>query len=228
MLLPRRHASRPRSPLRPSRRATLRRALSALLVCVAVAGLGYAVQARAAPGDLAVLVATRQLPVGSVVAAGDVDVRQLPAGAVPGTAVTDPAAVVGRPVAAVLSEGEVLTVHDVRAGSTLAGQPAGSVAVWLPVPDPAVARALSAGDRIDVLSPVDGAAVVTEVLVVGASTGEGAGSSSGLLGGGAGGREPGGVWLALSPDEAGAVAAARGADPAGAALLLAVHAAPHR
>lgn len=174
------------------------------------------------------VVATRSVPVGAVLSTGDVSVRQLPATAVPATALADPALAVGHPVAGVLSEGEVLTVHDVGTGSLLAGQPTGHLAVWLPLTEPAVVEALTAGDRVDVLSPVDGRQVVQDVTVLAVRRGvSGAASSPGLMGGAGGaGREGLGAWLALAAEQSRALAAARGADPAGGALLLALHPAP--
>lgn len=201
--------------------------LAALLAAVAVGGTAYAALGRPREGGVPVVVATREVPVGAVLASGDVTVRQLPPGAVPSAVVGDPADAVGRPVAAVLSEGEALTVHDVGTASLLQGQPAGSVAVWLPVPDTAVAEALSAGDRVDVHSPVDGRRVVEDVLVLAVRSGGSGGSGPpGLMGAAALAREGGGVWLALSKDRSTELAAARGADPAGGALLLALHRSP--
>jgi Flp pilus assembly protein CpaB len=171
-----------------------------------------------------VVVASRQLPVGAVLAHDDIEVRQLPADAVPSTAVSDPAEVVGRPVSAVITEREVLTAHDVRTGSVLQGQPEGTVAVWLPVSDAAVAEALSPGDRVDVHSPVDGRRVAQDVLVLAVRTAPS--GSTGLIGSGGLAGGAGGAWLALSPQHSTQLAAARGADPAGAALLLALHPAP--
>lgn len=195
-----------------------------MLAAVAVGGTAYAALGRPPDGGVPVVVATREVPVGAVLSSGDVAVRQLPPAAVPPTALDDPAQVVGRPVAAVLSEGEALTPHDVRTGSLLVGQPRGSVAVWLPLPDPAVAEALSAGDRVDVHSPVDGRRVVEDALVLAVRAG--ASGPGGLIGTTSLSREGGGAWLALSPERSAAMAAARGADPAGAALLLAVRRAP--
>ncbi len=195
-----------------------------MLAATALGTTAWVSLARPTEGGVPVLVATRQVPVGAVLAAGDVAVRDLPAGAVPARALGDPAQAVGRPVAAVLAEGEPLTAHDVGTGSLLEGQPAGSVAVWLPVPDAAVAEALSAGDRVDVHSPVDGSRVVGPVLVVAVRAARP--GSSGLMGGTGLSDGGGGAWLALSPEDATALAGARGADPAGGALLLALHAAP--
>lgn len=201
----------------------MRRAVAALLAAVAAGGTAFAALGLPAESGVAVVVATREVPVGAVLAAGDVVVELVPPEVVPASVLADPAAAVGRPVAAVLAEGEVLTAHDVGTGSVLRGQPPGSVAVWLPVPDAAVAEALSGGDRVDVHSPVDGRRVVQDVLVLAARTG---GSGSAGLIGTTGLAEDGGAWLALSPDQSTALAAARGADPAGGALLLALHPSP--
>lgn len=199
----------------------MRRLAAALLAAVAVGTTAWVALARPAPDGVPVLVATREVPVGAVLAEGDVAVRTLPPAAVPAGALGDAAQAVGLPVAAVLAEGEPLTGADVRTASLLVGQPAGSVAVWLPVPDAAVAEALSAGDRVDVHSPVDGRRVVGPVLVVAVRAA--AGGGAGLIGGTGTAEAGGGVWLALSGEEASALAGARGADPAGGALLLALH-----
>lgn len=195
-----------------------------MLAAVAVGGSAYAALARPAEGGTLVLVATRDVPVGTVLTSGDVTVEPRQPGTTPAAALRDPAEAVGLPAAAVLTPGEVLTGHDVRTGSLLEGQPSGSVAVWLPVPEVAVAEALTAGDRVDVHSPVDGRAVVEDVLVVAVrSVGDGPAGTGGLIGPTGSSLDAGGAWLALSGGQATALAAARGADPAGAALLLALH-----
>jgi len=186
----------------------------------------YAAGGHPPDGGVPVVVAARELPVGSVVAAGDVEVRRVPGEVAPSSVVTDPGRVVGRPVAAVLTEGEVMTEHDVRTGSALRGQPSGTVAVWLPVPDAAVAEALSAGDRVDVHSPVDGRRVVEDVLVLAVRSGAAAAGSGSLIGATSLAQDAGGAWLALSSSQSTDLAAARGADPASGALLLALHPPP--
>ena len=204
----------------------MRRALAAVLAALAVGGGTWAALARPAEGETAVVVATRQLPVGAVLAAADVTTRRLPADAVPVAALSDPGKVVGRPAAAVLTEGEVLTAADVGTTSLLGGQPADHVAVWLPLPEPAVAEAVSAGDRVDAPSPVDGRPVVEDVLVLAVRDGSSRSGTVALVGGGPGPARTGGAWLALGPEQSTALAAARGADPAGGTLLVALRAAP--
>lgn len=193
-----------------------------MLAALAVGGATAAARARPVPDGVPVLVATGALPVGSVLATGDVTLREVPDDLVPTGALTGVDEAVGRPVAAVLAEGEVLTAHDLGTPSLLVGQPEGQLAVWLPVPDPAVAGALEAGDRVDVHSPVDGSRVVPAALVLATRAGVGATGPSVLTG--AGDAAAGGVWLALTPEQVTALAAVRGADPAGGALLLALHA----
>lgn len=192
-----------------------------------MAGTGYVALGHRADAGLPVLVAADQVPVGALLSDVDVEVRRVSAGAVPEGALVRAEQAVGLPAASVLSPGEVLTGHDVRTGSLLSGRDGGEVAVWLPVAEPQVVAALSPGDLVDVLSPVDGTAVLSSVPVLATPGGEG-GAVTGLAavagGGGGGGGGPGGVWLAVPHEGAGALAAARGADPAGAGLLVAVRA----
>ena len=133
----------------------------------------------------------------------------LPAAAVPEAALREAAGLEDAVAASVLTPGEVVTAADTRVPGLLAGQPEGTVAAFLPVGDPAVLSALHAGDRVDVHSPLDGSPVLTEVLVLGAAPGE-----------------RGGAWLAVSPGQAGDLAAARGADPVSGALLVSLRAHP--
>lgn len=174
------------------------------------------------------MVATGQVAVGSVLAAGVLEVRHLPPGSVPDGALSRVEDAVDQQASTVLSAGEVLTRHDLSAVALLDGQPSGTVAVWLPLPESAVAAALSAGTRVDVHSPVDGQIVVADTLVLSVRAGRGlpAGVAGvgGVVGGGAGPADgdPAGMWVALDQRASVAVAAARGADPSGAALLVAL------
>ncbi|AXH97257.1 SAF domain-containing protein [Ornithinimicrobium avium] len=221
-LLTVRPSARPRPALRE--RPALRRLLSALLAAVAVAGTGWVALGHRAADGVAVLVATGQVPVGDVLSGTDVEVRHLPPRAVPQGALARPDEAVGLPAAAVLARGEVLTAHDVRTGSLLIGRDAAEVAVWLPLLEPQVVAGLTAGDLVDVLSPVDGTVVLTSVPVLAVPVRGGPVTGlAAVAGGGAGGQAAaGGVWLAVPTEGAGALAAARGADPAGAGLLVAV------
>lgn len=193
-----------------------------------MAGTGYVALGHRVDGGRQVVVATARVPVGAVVSGADVELRSLAGDAVPEGALTTTGQAVGLPAAAVLSPGEVLTGHDVRTGSLLAGRDPGEVALWLPVPEPQVVAALAPGDLVDVLSPVDGTTVLSSVPVLATpADGRAATGLAAVTGGGArGGGSPGGLWLAVPVESAGALAAARGADPAGAGLLVAVHPPP--
>lgn len=200
---------RTRLPHRPARaptrgRARLRRVLAAVLAGAAVAGAGGLAVSRPQAGAVPVVVASSLVAAGTPLTAGLLQVRHLPADAVPQRAVTDASVAVGREAASVLAPGEVLTEHDLATATLLTGH-GGSRAVFVPVPQPSVLGALGGGDRVDVHSPVDGSAVVADALVLSVHGGP-----------------DGGLWLAVEPEGAAALAAARGADPAGGALLISV------
>ncbi|WP_181009807.1 SAF domain-containing protein [Ornithinimicrobium sufpigmenti] len=201
---------RPR-PARTSRRPALRsrRALAATLAALTAGGTAYLALHRPADDGVPAVVATSTLPVGHLLTRGDLEVRELPADALPTGALTQLESGVDRTVVAPLAEGEVLTTLDVRASALLTGLAGGTVAVFLPLSEPAVAASVQAADRVDVHSPVDGSVVVPRALVLRAGTGE----------------QPG-LWLGVDRAGAQALAAARGADPAGAALQVALHPQP--
>lgn len=189
-------------------RRGVRRWIAALLAAATVGGALHLVLARPAPDDVPALVAARALPLGAVVGAGDVEVRMLPPRALPDSALRDPTDAAGEVAVAPVVAGEVLTRSDLRTSGLLSGMPPGTVAVFVPLQDVAVAAAVRAGDVVDVHSPVDGSVVADGSRVLRSLTD---GDATGL-------------WLAVDPPTAAALAAARGADPLGAALLVALRA----
>ncbi|ANS78778.1 hypothetical protein SGUI_1382 [Serinicoccus hydrothermalis] len=205
-----RRAARPATPSRRGltrflRRPVLRRWLAAVLAATTVGGSLHLVLGRPQPGEVPAVVAVRTLPVGATLTARDTQLRHVPPDVLPEGHLAEPPAE-GSSLAVPLQAGEVLTAADLRTSSLLAGLD-DVVAVYLPVADAAVAGATLAGDRIDVHSPVDGSTVASEALVLRAGAGE----------------EPG-LWVAVDERTASELAAARGADPLGAALLVAVRA----
>ena len=198
-------ARRPSWARRLARRGA-RRWLAALLAAGTVGGGLHLVLTRPAPDDVPVLVATRELPLGSTMSASDVEVVMLPPRAVPATGLSAAADATGQVLAAPVVEGEMLTQSDLRTSGLLSGMPSGTVAVFLPVQDAAVASAIGSGDVVDVRSPVDGSTVADAARVL-----------QSLSTGGATG-----LWLVVDPSTAGDLAAARGADPLGATLLVAL------
>ena len=174
-----------------------------MLVAAAVLAVGHLALARPAPGTVPVVVAARSVAVGSVLTPSVLEVRHLPRDALPQGAITDVGAAAGRPASSVLVPGEVVTSRDLGGSALLTDQPQGTRGVFLPVPEPPLLAGLEAGDRVDVHSPVDGAPVVEDALVLAVHAGD-----------------EGGLWLAVTGPGAASLAAARGADPVGAALLV--------
>lgn len=158
---------------------------------------------RPLPGEVEALVAVRAVAPGATVTGADVAVQRLPGAGLPAGALRSTDGVVGRTAAVPLVPGRALVAADVRTTDALAGMPEGSAAAYLPLAEAAITRTLTPGDRVDVHSPVDGAVVVSGALVLRPEPGE----------------EPG-VWLAVDRGETVALARARGADPAGAALQV--------
>jgi Flp pilus assembly protein CpaB len=128
----------------------LRRAVAGLLVLVA---LGLLAAPGVAPAGTRVLVAARDLAPGVALAPTDVVVRTLPAEAVPGGALADPAGVTGRQVVGGVRAGEALT--DVRLLGPAAAVAAAGVpdAAGVPVrlADAGVAALLAPGARVDLV-----------------------------------------------------------------------------
>jgi Flp pilus assembly protein CpaB len=135
--------------------AARRRTLTALLVGLAVLS-GLSAVRPPAPPTTAVLVAARDLPPGTALAAADLGRAALPARLVPTGALRPGAAVVGRLVAGAVRRGEPLTDVRLLGPALLAGYAAGAVAVPLRFADPGAVALLRPGDRIDVLAaPAD-------------------------------------------------------------------------
>lgn len=146
---------RPRAPLH-----TLRRVLA---VALAGAALLLAVrpdpvpQGARGPAGLPVVVASGDLPAGTVLDEADLDVAALPRAVVPDGAVGTVGVLVGQVLATAVRTGEPLTdVRLVGAGLT-ALLPEGQVAAPVRPADLGVSALVDAGDRIDVLVTAPGA-----------------------------------------------------------------------
>ncbi|MFC7496430.1 MULTISPECIES: SAF domain-containing protein [unclassified Nocardioides] len=134
-----------------------RRLLAAVLTGVAVAA-GLHATAAEPPTRVAVLVAARDLPAGTVLARDDVRRAEFAPGSVPDGVADSPA---GRTLAAPLRAGEPVT--DVRlVGPALTDGYPGLVAVPVRLPDAGMAGLLRVGDRVDLVSadPQGGSAEV--------------------------------------------------------------------
>ncbi|HEX5534545.1 MAG TPA: SAF domain-containing protein [Actinomycetales bacterium] len=201
---------------RPGRRATLtalvrrhRRVVAAGLLATASGLAVHSAAAEPAPGE-PVLVAARDLPAGHLLSADDVTTVDLPADAVPSGALTATEAD-GRTLGSPAARGEALTEARLRGRGELTGAPPGTVAVPVPVSDPATLSAVEAGDSVRVLGgPTNGDGVnpataepaeviVEHAVVLGTPRSGGPGGGAALVGGDVG---PSYVLLALSEAEA--------------------------
>jgi Flp pilus assembly protein CpaB len=134
-----------------------RRLLAAVLTGVAVAA-GLHATAAEPPARVAVTVAARDLPAGTVLSDDDVRRAEFAPSSVPGGVADSPA---GRTLAAPLRAGEPVT--DVRlVGPALTDGYPGLVAVPVRLPDAGMAGLLRVGDRVDLVSadPQGGSAEV--------------------------------------------------------------------
>jgi Flp pilus assembly protein CpaB len=139
--------------LRELRRAVAwrRRLLAAGLAAGSVA---FAIQALAPPPPAGtdVVVASRDLPAGAVVATGDLRLAHRPTGDVPHGVLTTTAAAVGRPVSSAVRRGEVLTDVRLVGPGALRGLAAGTVAAPVRIADGDSAALLHPGDVVDLLA----------------------------------------------------------------------------
>ncbi len=151
-----------------------RRALAVLATVLAVFATVSALQPDRGE-TVPVLAAARDLPGGTVLAAGDLVPLSLPAGAAPGAAVSEASELVGRALNGPVSARSVLTRAAVATGQSLARP--GYVVVALPLDNDALAPLVAPGARIDLIDPsgASGAVLASDVRVVGAPS-----SASGL------------------------------------------------
>ncbi|MPQ99387.1 Flp pilus assembly protein CpaB [Modestobacter sp. I12A-02628] len=156
---------RPRHPLHLLRQlGALVLVAAALVVAVRPPAPGTA---GPAPGTPAV-VAARDLPAGTVLAAADLTVADVPVGLRPLGAAGDPAELVDQVLAGPVQAGELVTRVRLVGPGLWSQVPAGEVAAPVRLADLAVAGLLRAGDRVDVLAsaPADGGSGAVESEVV--------------------------------------------------------------
>lgn len=182
-----------------------------------------------------VVVAAHDLTAGQPLAAGDLRVVRMPAGLVPDGATSDPSVLVDRAVTAGVPSGLPVVAAQLDGDRFGLALPAGTVAVPIRLADPAVARLLRPGDRVDLVAPtgVDGwagtGAAPATVLASGALVLEvvdRAAEDADLLGGWASGSASGStsgsaeplVVVAVAPPE-GHLLAASGWGSLGAVLV---------
>lgn len=169
------------------------------------------------PPTSPVLVAAHALAAGTLLTSTDVRLVRFPVAVVPVDALTDPADVIDASTAVPLTAGTPV-LPGLLADDDVHGPP-GTVVATVRFADPAVAGLLSPGMRVDVLAATPeggpGGVVATRALVLPVARRTASASSTLGLGGSGDASVP--VLLAVTPDEAPALAGA-----AASALLSAV------
>jgi pilus assembly protein CpaB len=130
------------------------RRLVALVLVLLAAVLALRPARRDADSTVPMLVAARDLPPGTTLRAGDVEVSRLPPSLRPPAALTTPTQVTGRVLASATTAGEPLTrarLVGPENSRLSTGDPSAS-AVPFRLADPAVAGLLAPGARVDVVT----------------------------------------------------------------------------
>lgn len=140
----------PRSWVVDFRRALRRhRRKLAILATLAAVLAGLTALAPPRPVTVSVVTAEHMLAGGTTVRAEDLDTTELPPGAVPDGAWSEPSEVVGQTLAGPVPAGQVLTPTALLRHRASAS---GSVVAPLPLADDRVTALLEAGDQVDVLA----------------------------------------------------------------------------
>lgn len=126
------------------------RLFAALLLCAAAALVVHHFTPAPAPTD-AVVIAAADLPAGTVLAADDVKLGELPAGAVPDGAAENPSLLVGQRLATALRAGAPVMDTAIVGPGLLAGAPQGTVAVPVRPADPSTVQLVSPGQLVDIV-----------------------------------------------------------------------------
>lgn len=195
------------------RRAVLRKSVAAGLAAAAVYAGTAALAPDPPPPGPVVLVADQDLPVGAELSSDSVRGRHVPADLVPEGALTDATAVRGTVTTAPLRAGEILTDLRVSAPASMEGLDPELVLAHLPLQDPSLAGVLQPGLRVDVLTTGDGGVVAEDVLLV-RRVAQPTGSGSGA--------DPLSYLVAVTPEQAGRLAAASGRDLPGQGLTVVI------
>ncbi|QKE82536.1 SAF domain-containing protein [Arthrobacter sp. NEB 688] len=146
------------------RRSVLRRVLAAACLAGAVLAALHVVRPPPPP-TTSVLVATRDVPAGSVLVAGDVTSAPVPVAAQQPGALTAVDTVAGRRTAGALAAGEAVTRTRLVPRSVTEGLPAGRVALHVVLADPGAAGLLVPGGVVAV-HPGPGGPVLARDAVV--------------------------------------------------------------
>ncbi len=112
----------------------------------------------------AVVVVTREIPTGTVLAEADVTVRRVRTVDLPDRAITDAAAVIGKAVGSQMSRGSILTIPAVTASRAASGPD--RVLIAVKTTEAEVARLVAPGMRVVLLAPGPAGGVLTDDALV--------------------------------------------------------------
>lgn len=126
----------------------LRRGLAAMLFLLAAALAAFPTTANGAPTS-PMLVAARELPLGTTLRAADVEVVRVPDHLRPAGVLTEPGDVAGQVLVGIARPGEPLTDARIAGPKT---NPSGTTTVPVRLADAGIARLLRPGIRVDVIT----------------------------------------------------------------------------
>ncbi len=127
-----------------------RRLLAAAALCAA-AGITVEAFLPHEPELVQVVAATTDLPVGSVLAPGQLSLVSVPKESAPRQAFGEPDLLAGQQLATPVFAGDIISKNFLVGAGLLAGMPAGTVAVPLRPADASTVQLLSAGQHVDVV-----------------------------------------------------------------------------
>jgi pilus assembly protein CpaB len=137
----------------------------AAIVCLLLAvlsAIGPRTGAHASTAARSVIVATRALPVGTVLVAGDLRSASWPSNSVPPDVIATPNAAIGRRLAGPLGVGELVTSTRLVGAGLSTALPSGLIAVPVPLADAASIHLIQAGEHVDLLRVPTTSAAGTE------------------------------------------------------------------
>lgn len=204
-----------------SRRRRWRQSQMVRLVAVALVAAAVWLVVRAVvptPADVGVptVVTAHDLPLGSTLTSADLRLERRAADQRPAGALDDVGAAVGQVVSGPVRDGEIVTTARFRGATQLAGLGPGFVAVSLPLPDLVLMASLRPADTVSVLAAGTGQPLVTAARVLATDR-----PGSGVLASTNG--SEGRLVVAVTAEEARALAVGLGPSAAPGGFLVAVH-----
>jgi Flp pilus assembly protein CpaB len=205
----------PVSRRRRWRQTQLLRLVAVGLVAVAVWLVVRAILPVPADAGVPTVVLAHDLPLGSTLTSADLRVERRAADERPAGAFDEVGAAIGQVVSGPVRDGEIVTTARFRGATQLAGLGPGFVAVSLPLSDPVLLGSVRPADTVSVLAAGTGQPLVIAAPVLATDR-----PGSGVLTNGGG--TQGHLVVAVTADEARALAVGLGPSAAPGGFLVAV------